>query len=270
MIRLIGLDIDGTILNDNVEISSRVKDTIKKVRNAGVHVALLSGRNYNGMKTYIEELNLKGIAASANGAEIVSIKDEEILLQEVIPYEIAVEVVKDAKILELCNINFSNLKVYTEGFENLPHEYKKILNQEFDQVEDITQNLKNYPSAKLMMIGREQDLFTLQDLIGQKFSKILNADFSTNNLLEVYSNKADKGKALDYIREIFGYSKEETMCIGDSENDVAMFKAAGVSVAMGNALDGVKAYADYITDHIEHDGAAKAMEKYVFTLEDSH
>ncbi|MPW24488.1 Cof-type HAD-IIB family hydrolase [Alkalibaculum sp. M08DMB] len=263
MIKLVGLDIDGTIISQDGKISSQVKDIVRQVKKAGVHVALLSGRNYNGMKYYIDELGLKGISASSNGAEIVAIEDEEIILQEVIPYKLSKEVVDASIRLNLGVINFSNLRVYTEGLDKLPHEYTKILNQEFDYIDDIFENIKIFPSVKLMMVGVQQDLKDLQKLIEEKYNEALNADFSTEYLLEVYSKKADKGIAFNYIREKLGLLKEESMCIGDSENDIPMFRSAGLSVAMGNAINEVKECATDITDDVKNYGAAKAMKKYI-------
>jgi hypothetical protein len=264
MIKLLALDIDGTLIREDNKISAVVKESILKACNNGVKVVLLSGRNYFGMKEYIRELGLKGIAASANGAEIVSIEEESVIHQETIPYDIAKSVVEKSVSVGTVPINFSNLRVYTKGFDSLPRDYIKALNQEFHYIEDIYENLKNYPSAKLMLVGAREKLALIKDFSQTSYGDCINADYSMETLLEVYSNKADKGKALKYIMEHYQILKEETMCIGDSENDIPMFKSAGISVAMGNASENVKLNAMEITDHVENDGVKLALEKHVF------
>jgi hypothetical protein len=264
MIKLLALDIDGTLIREDNKISAVVRESILKAYHNGVKVVLLSGRNYFGMKDYIQELGLKGIAASANGAEIVRIEDEEVIHQETIPYDIARSVVEKSISVGTVPINFSNCKVYTKGFDSLPMDYIKALNQEFHYIEDIYENLKEYPSAKLMMVGAQNDLATIKEFSLTSYGEVLNADFSMETLLEVYSNKADKGKALSFMMEHYGVLKEETMCIGDSENDIPMFKTAGLSVAMGNASENVKSHAMEITGHVENDGVKLALDKHVF------
>ncbi|NTW72676.1 MAG: HAD family hydrolase [Eubacteriaceae bacterium] len=267
MVKLLALDIDGTIIKEDNRISFSVKESIKAVRSMGIRVVLLSGRNYLGMKGYINELELKGVAASANGAEVVNIVDEQILYKELIPFHMASEVIDESLKEGLVPINFSNLRVYTTGFDDLPEAYTRALNQEFNIVKDIKENIFIFPPVKLMLVGREASLARIKKIVEDNFDDVLNADFSLGNLLEVYSKKADKGKALQYIANRMNVNIQDTMCIGDSENDIPMFEAAALSVSMGNAPENVKNRAHFITEHVENDGVAKAIEKFIIKHE---
>ncbi|HCX63601.1 MAG TPA: hypothetical protein DHN33_00120, partial [Eubacteriaceae bacterium] len=240
MIKLLALDVDGTLIGENNRISEGVKEAIGKVVENKGTIALLSGRNYYGMKEYIEDLGIvKGIAASANGAEMVEIETETLLSKVPIEYQAAKMAVEEAKRLDCVPINFSDLHVYTEGFEHLSETYKNILNQHFYKIESIVHNIQEHPPSKLMMAGHRESLEQLKQEMLLKYEEEVNLDFSMPYLLEAYSKKADKGKALVEIMKFYRISPEETMCVGDSENDRSMFRQAGLAVAMGNAMEHV-------------------------------
>lgn len=92
----------------------------------------------------------------------------------------------------------------------------------------------------------------------------LSISSSVYNNLEVNAKGADKGAALLWLADYLGIDREETMSFGDGENDIPMIKAAGIGVAMGNALDTVKAAADTVTLTNDEDGVAAAIRKFIF------
>jgi Cof subfamily protein (haloacid dehalogenase superfamily) len=87
---------------------------------------------------------------------------------------------------------------------------------------------------------------------------------SAENNIEIMSKGISKGNAVKILGDIYGISKDEIICIGDSENDISMIEYAGLGIAMANATDDLKAAADYVTDTNDNDGVAKAIEKIVF------
>ena len=101
----------------------------------------------------------------------------------------------------------------------------------------------------------------LKEIFGNK----LHIVSSGNNNFEVMLGTVSKGNAVEFLAKELSISPSEVMCIGDSENDLSMIEFAGVGVAMANALDSVKATADYITDTNNNSGVAKAIEHFVLT-----
>ena len=87
---------------------------------------------------------------------------------------------------------------------------------------------------------------------------------STPYFCEVSNSEAKKSCAVNFLQNYWGLKKEEILTIGDQNNDIELLKAGGVSVAMGNATEELKKYADYITDTVDNDGFVKAIEKYCF------
>ena len=86
---------------------------------------------------------------------------------------------------------------------------------------------------------------------------------STDFFCEICHKEATKGDGLRFLQNLYGISKEETLTIGDHNNDIELLQSGGVKVAMGNATDELKAIADYVTDTVDNDGFAKAIEKFV-------
>ena len=86
---------------------------------------------------------------------------------------------------------------------------------------------------------------------------------STPYFCEIGNKEAKKSKGVDFLRQMWGLEKTEVMAIGDQNNDIELLKAGGIAVAMGNATEELKKYADYITDTVENDGFVKAVEKYL-------
>ncbi|MBF7096671.1 Cof-type HAD-IIB family hydrolase [Alkalibacter mobilis] len=263
MIRLLALDIDGTLLDKENKIRDTVREAVKTTLKKGIEVAVLSGRNYDGMKMYIEELGLKGMAAAANGVQIVNIASNEIVCQKEMDPEISKDIINEAVKLDLTIVNFAGLMVYTEGFEGIPPEYIKPLNQKFVFIENIMEHVKENTPIKLLMVGERENLDEFRLYVEKSYGNELNVEYSMTNLLEVYSKGVDKGKALEYLMKFYGIGRHETLCIGDSENDIAMFQVSGTAVAMGNAPEHVKEKADQVTESSECDGVAFAIEKWV-------
>ncbi|MFZ7120238.1 MAG: Cof-type HAD-IIB family hydrolase [Eubacteriaceae bacterium] len=263
MYKLLALDIDGTLVGKEEKMSDRVKETILKVKQMGVHVALLSGRNYLGMKPYIEQLGLDTIAASANGTVLVDVNTDEIVYQEIFDKEVAKKISLEAKKKGLLVVNMSEYTIYTEDFCHAPKEVRNFMHFNFNITKDIIKCIEEKKPNKISLAGESIELNKFRKEYLNQFKEKFNIDFGMEYFLEIYSKKASKGKALKIITQNLGCKKEQVICIGDSENDIEMFKSSGCAIAMGSATDAVKKYAHYITENVDKDGAAYAIEKFI-------
>ncbi|MFZ7132353.1 MAG: Cof-type HAD-IIB family hydrolase [Eubacteriales bacterium] len=263
MFKLLALDIDGTLVKDTDEISSPVKKAIFEVKEQGIDIVLLSGRNYFGMKPYVEELRLSTLTASANGTVIVDVIKDQIVYEETIDIAVAKEIALEAKKRGLLVINMSGYNIQTEDFCHAPKEIRNFMHFNFMIIEDVIACIEAKRPNKISVAGDYHILKEFRSEYLSQFKDIFNMEFGMKNFLEIYSNKAGKGNALEYIAHQLGHGKEHIISIGDSENDIDMFKASGCSVAMGNARDLVKSHADYITQSVEENGAAAAIEKFI-------
>lgn len=260
MIKMIALDIDGTLINSNGEISRYVKYYIDKAKDKDIVFTLISGRNYNDMKPYVEELSIKGMIGSVNGAEIIDTLSERIVKKERISKEIAIKIIEKCKKENLNYINFTNKNVYCEINAD-----RKIYKNYFKSCIGVTNIYKNIDvegTSKIMVIGEHQKLVKLKKSLIEEDYK-LNIDFSCLDLMELYSCKVNKGIALEMISEYYNIKINEIACIGDSENDIYMFDKVKYSVAMENALPEVKNKALYITKSNDDDGVAYALKELI-------
>ena len=274
MIKLICIDMDGTLLNNHHEVSTENIKAIKRATSKGVKVAITTGRIFCSAKYYSNFIGIDTPVIASNGAFIREQNSEEIIYSNPIPSYFL------SKIYEI--INKYNLKILFNtsntviSFYDLPetHVYK-IMNKELntnDKVnffiaKDITDIVNTFKENILKGIVIEPD--NIDNLIAAKkeLINILGAELhivsSSVNNFEIMLNSSTKGIAVEILAKKYNFTSDEVMCIGDSENDLSMIKYAGIGVAMGNASDEIKSHANYITDTNENFGVAKAINKYI-------
>ncbi|MGG7325512.1 Cof-type HAD-IIB family hydrolase [Clostridium baratii] len=273
-IKLICIDMDGTLLKDKKTVSEENLNSIKLAIKKGVKVLITTGRIYDCAKMYSEKIGLDTPIIASNGA-FIGYKDKVIYNNPLKKEDILkfLEVTKKHGLKAYLTANFG---IISEEELAEDHVYK-ILNK----------TLKDEEKVKLIVsdnIKEEIEKFDgeiLKGVCADKNNKVnlikareelesLNTNMeivsSWNDNFEVMRNGSTKGDAVRYLANYFGIDKEEVMCIGDSENDLSMIKYAGIGVAMGNASEDIKRVADYVTDTNVNDGVAKAINKFVLKV----
>ncbi|WWU66286.1 Cof-type HAD-IIB family hydrolase [Clostridium baratii] len=273
-IKLICIDMDGTLLKDKKTVSEENLNSIKLAIKKGVKVVITTGRIYDCAKMYSEKIGLDTPIIASNGA-FIGYKDKVIYNNPLKKEDILkfLEVTKKHGLKAYLTANFG---IISEEELAEDHVYK-ILNK----------TLKDEEKVKLIVsdnIKEEIEKFDgeiLKGVCADKNNKVnlikareelesLNTNMeivsSWNDNFEVMRNGSTKGDAVRYLANYFGIDKEEVMCIGDSENDLSMIKYAGIGVAMGNASEDIKRVADYVTDTNVNDGVAKTINKLVLKV----
>lgn len=269
-IKLIAIDMDGTLLNNQNLLTKRTREAIEMAKKKEIEVIIATGRVLKSAVHYSKELGLESYIAACNGAVVVD-KD----LNKVIDRPISRKDIK--RVMETGNqmgiyFHFYNedtfftrtyvkeiVDYYTPTTERLKGQSIDI--KLYSSPEDIINNeqLKIY---KFLFIDKDQDkLIQLRKNLEELESVELSKSWRDN--LEVMDKGVSKGSAVKLLSERLGIKADEVMAIGDNENDISMIKFAGVGVAMGNAEDIVKEQADFVTSSNDEDGAALAIEKYV-------
>lgn len=287
--KMIVLDMDGTLLNEEQEISDANKSILLKAKEEGYHIVLASGRHFNGLLPYIRELGLDEpgcFSVSCSGAMVVANDSHEVIYEEHVD-------MADVRLLhETCEKLDIDMCCYsTEGLlihhDNLFTRYDCIANQaplikvDFNTVDEtiyklniinesdeIAQEIIDFfPSMTLEDYSvRHKETFN-PDLLDElwRFPESIREKYNIVRPLpffvEVFHKHSNKAVGVEVITEKLGISMSEVVAIGDSGNDVHMIEEAGLGVAMANARDEAKAVADYITDSNCEDGVAKVMEK---------
>jgi len=239
-IKLIALDMDGTLLNQYDEVSEVNRKAILEAENKGVHVVLSTGRAFATCSEYAKSLNLSSYLITVNGSEIYN-EQGELIEQKILDTEL-IQWMWDLS--QTHKTHFWAVSCDNVYRGKLPEDItgSKWLKFGFDSADDEV---------------REEILRQLKE------NGNLEVSNSSPTNIEVNAIGVNKAKAIQVVCDRLGLTMDEVMAVGDSLNDIAMIKAAGLGVAMGNAQEVVKENADWLTStNIEH-GVAKAINKWV-------
>ena len=274
MIKLICIDMDGTLLNSKHEVSEENKAAIKKATEKGVKVAITTGRIFCSARYYSKILGISTPIIASNGAYIREQDSEDIIYSNTIPSSLIVKIY-DIITKHSLRINFNTADTLISQYEIPSNHAYKIMNgtlEEKDRVkfyisDNIDDIVERYEGAILKGIVIEEE--KLEDLAKAKeelintLGKELHIVSSATNNFEIMLHSSTKGHGVEMLAQKYDIELKDVMCIGDSENDISMIKVAGTGVAMGNALQIVKDVAAFITDTNENSGVAKAINKYL-------
>lgn len=269
MIKLIAVDMDGTLLNNEKHIAEAQREALKKAASAGIKVVLCTGRPLFGVLPLYKELDLssnEGYAILNNGCEIrktenwTLVRSFELTGKEIFYLH---SLVKDYDI----DFTLSDDKHYF-CVGKKPNKYT-VRDGELVYVPITEITLEEamsgkYRMFKAMYVGDMDELTKFQENLPADINKFYSICRSQKIILEAMPVGADKGQTLKFLVEQLGIERSEVMAIGDGNNDVEMLEYAGIGVAMANGTEAAKNSAKYITDTNENDGVAKAIYKYVF------
>ena len=260
-IKIVFLDIDGTLTNSKKEVTKKSKEAIKRIVSKGIKVVLVTGRNVPYAIDVSKKAFASPIVISSNGAEIYDYENKELLYGDRIPNK------KIKEVYEFCNDN--KIKVIFNTIDSVYANKYMIDYNNRDYKEIINKNELN----KLVVIqitfqlANSKEIIQCKDLINKLDLKInyLPDGFSDDKLnsLDVNNQEVSKGVAIKYLLKLFGIKKEESLCIGDYINDKDMFKVCGYKVAMMNATLDIKEISDFITLSNDDNGVAEFIDKYL-------
>lgn len=267
MYKLIGLDIDGTLLNDKHEVTSEVYEAVQKAKELGVKIILCSGRAPGGLEKYINDLGLDGpqdYVVAYNGELIQNISTREIMMKKPLTLEDLRDLYKIGKDLGTTVNFFDESSVYSLNEDISKYvvleAYLSKIPLRYRRIKDITENTT---ISKVLFSSEPEHLETVVNSIPlsvkEKYEFVLSAPY----YLDILHPEVSKGNAIKKLANHFNIKREEVMCIGDSGNDTSMVQYAGLGVAMGNAMDELKKQADFITLSNKESGVAHAIHKFV-------
>ena len=272
-IRMIGLDLDGTVFNDAKIITPHTKEVLAEAIRQGVVVLPATGRPECGLPE--EFLKIPGVkyAVTSNGARVIEVPTGKTVYRQMIPCDVAVRLIRLVRQWENCawEVYFDGQIFVEEGeyrFLNHPDmtpalkEYMYRSRVPYKNLfHEIVQ--KNIDLEKMHMVFEDTDHRNRRMTeIREQFPELEVSNATTFNI-EINSIKAGKGTGLLELGKILGISREEIMVCGDATNDWNMLKAAGFPVVMANADAETKKLAAFVTRSNEEDGVAYAIERFV-------
>lgn len=276
-VKLIALDMDGTLFNRQNEISDKDKETLKRATEAGVAIAVATGRAYSELP--IEMLYEVGIhyAITGNGSAVYRLPEKECIFSDCLDTEVVCSILRELKELDIY------YDVYIDGLVYCPksvcHNIRKMdmpesLHEHIERTRIVVDDLE----AFIRSCGKPVEKTTLNfayledgTCLGKAESAAILDGYPQIEYLsggfhnwEFTRAGVNKGTGLGFLATQIGVPIEFTMACGDSENDLSMLRAANVAVAMENAKEAVKKEAAYITLSNDESGVAHAIEHFVF------
>lgn len=262
MIKLIAIDMDGTLLNSDLCILESTKIAIEKCTNLGIMTVISTGRPIQGVKRYLDELKLNTPSITYNGAVIVDNINDEVLCEMKLERENAKTILEIGEKLGVTAVVWSNQKLYFNKVNENATKYRELAYIDAEVIKD-SKIILDQGITKIIWIGDKEKIAEYKVVLKEELKDNVNYCTSNPKYLEFFNKKASKGKALEFLCEKYGIKPEQIMAIGDGENDLTMVKYAGTSVAMGNAIDILKNQVDFITETNNKDGVAMAINKFV-------
>jgi Cof subfamily protein (haloacid dehalogenase superfamily) len=270
-IKLLVLDIDGTIAGQSNTISKAVKQAIAAVQAQGIPVAIATGRMYCSALRFHQEIGSTLPLVAYQGAWIQDPATQKIHRHLVVPREIAhclLDYLEQPQWRSLLSIHFYiDDQLYVRELTRQTQMYAERTSTEPIPVGDLRQLLTHQPT-KVLALGDDTVLIEqlLVDLRSQYPPNQLYLTKSVATFLEAANALVNKGSAVRYLAEdLLGLSRTNVMAIGDNFNDLEMLEYAGFSIAMADAPAAVKAVAQWVAPTVEADGVAIAIEKFLLS-----
>ena len=259
--KLIACDVDGTLLNSRRKLSEKTVSAVGKAIDKGIIFVVATGRPYEGALKVSRPLGISddGAFILFNGA-LVKVSGKTIFSSQ-ISEETAKTIVKEGICRNVTVIVWKSDGMYTEKPCEKIDFYKSVSGVEPKYVDDLTKECKGV--IKVLWYGEPDTTPVYLEEMRAILDKKASVYTSRVDFLEFVDVKCSKKQALYKIAEYFGVKREETVAVGDGDNDIPMLEGAGLSVAMGNADENVKKICDEVTDDCDSYGVAKIIDKLI-------
>ncbi|PLT44991.1 HAD-superfamily hydrolase, subfamily IIB [Paenibacillus pasadenensis] len=264
MYKLIAIDVDDTLLNDDLEVTPATRDALAAALERGVTVTLATGRMFASARQVAEGLALNVPIITYQGSLVKTLLDGQVLYERYVPADAAAELDR------FCTERGLHLQLYVDDRLYVREDNDKVKAYARQSnipyvVEPDFGSLLSRPLLKMLVIDEpallDRIAAELQPLLGSR----MHITKSKPHYLEFMHKEGTKGHALRFMAEHVGCSLDETIAMGDAWNDREMLMEAGLGVAMANAQPALKELADYVTLSNNEDGVAHVVEKFILS-----
>ena len=265
MIKLLAIDMDGTCLNDHHRISVENMTAMRTAAEAGIWVVPTTGRTTTCLPIQLQEESFYRYVISSNGADVTDKEQGRSLYRALIPCASAAELLRECGaaglglslhadhqfVVQGVGLNLLGRAMYGPDARNTKYEKNivRLLQKEKTDVEEIQ-----------LFFFTDRKRTAAHELLAGRPGFVTAYD---RFYAEIYAPEASKGYALAALAGQLGISKEEVACIGDAENDLSMFAASGLKIAVDNAIPELKERANAVTADHNNSGVAEAIRRYI-------
>lgn len=252
------MDLDGTVIGNDLVISQPVKDAVRRAVESGLIVTLATGRMFQGTRRFAQELSIAQPVICYQGAMIRHTITGELWYHDPVPLEQAQEVIALAESQGKTVIGFVDDQCYVSRENDESQFYHRHSGVRPEPVGDLGAWLPEAPTKVLIITPKEQTDETVA-FFRERFKDSLFVTRSYPLFTELTRLGVSKGKAMGQLCERLGLSRDEVIAIGDNLNDLDMIQFAGYGIAMGNGASPVQAAAAYVAPTQADDGVAEAI-----------
>lgn len=266
-IKLVAIDLDGTLLTSKRVISPLTVETVSKVARQGIHIILVSARMLPSVLSFKNQLNLQDPVIAYGGAVIKPNHAKPIWLGNIDP-NIAIKTILFSKPYDVRLFTYVGNRWYVDNFGSEAEEESHAIGIAPIIVDDL-QKVVNRGVTKFTIIGKSDFLVEIAECLSQEFSRDICCIFSRPTDLEIFRKGTSKSKALASVGNLLRIQPSEMMAIGDERNDIDMLKFAATAIVMGNAPCEVKKIADFIAPSNDNDGVAFVLNHFFVNMSNS-
>ncbi len=263
-IHLVAIDLDGTLLNSAKQVTGATAAILRDARKThGLRVVLASARPPRSALPFYRQLDLDTPMINYNGALVYDPPSQSVLLHRPLPLEVARALVSSARRQEPAVLVSAEIldRWFTDRVdESYQTETARL------HAPDVVAPLDSWldrPVTKLLLLGDPRGLKKIVAAFHKEFTHQISMVQTEPFLLQIMHATVSKEQALRVVAAELGLDRREVMAIGDNANDVGMLKWAGIGVAMSNSAPEALRAADYVADHHDADGAAKAIHEII-------
>ncbi|MBC7813130.1 MAG: HAD family hydrolase [Burkholderiales bacterium] len=265
-IKLIAVDLDGTLLNSKHELTPRTIKALKAAMAKGVKVILATGKTRRANEKFIEELGLQDTPSICVQGLVVHNGDGSIRYQQTLEPKVLRQVVTFAEERGFTILAYSGQRVLVRSHNRDCEEIEHYHEPRAEEVGSLQNLIDNTPINKLMAVklGEAKRVKALRwqlDMQINGAARLMQSALA--DMLEILPPGASKGTALRHLLKDLNISASQVIAFGDAENDLEMIKLAGIGFAMGNADAALKAAADQVVGSNDEDGVAEAIERFI-------
>ena len=263
MYKLVALDLDGTLIGRDLEISQPVRRAVANMQEAGIAGCLVTGRMYRAAVPFARELGFDAPVICYQGAAILDPNTDEVLRHAALRNEVVRELIAAAESDGVHLQLYRNDEYYAESRNRFSDMYAALAKMQPVVVPSLREAFAYSPATKAVVIADAADAQRYESRTRERFDGRAYVTRSLPEFVEVLDPSVDKGDALAFVAARMGIQMSEVVAIGDSWNDAPLLRAAGFAIAMGSSPPELRSVAHAVVGDVAHDGVVEAIESYV-------
>ncbi len=260
-LKLIAIDVDGTLLDSRLQLREEVRKAIKDVMNKDLLVALVSGRPRCGVLELLEQLNLNAPDITSGGAFIYDPHRDHVIAYTTLQPETTRSVVEIARRSGAAIFLGSPERIFYEADPVILDHTPSVARAYLHHTDDILRDSDLRP-GKITLVGEPDVLRKSEDAL-RALQQPPNLTYSGATFLEINHPNVSKGSALKRLEGYLNIPLDAVLAVGDSQNDISMFNVVGYAVAMGNSHEGVAKHADFVAPSNDEEGLAWVLRQII-------